>query len=257
MEQSARFASRKRHLIAGNWKMNGLLEDAQQFATDLNDNPAPDHVEVALMPPFTLLYCMSETLRQKGIQLGAQSVYFEKSGAFTGSVSAMMLRDIGCHYVIIGHSERRDIIGESNKIIHLKLDAAWHAGLEPILCIGEHLKEREKGKAHTVLTEQLSVLETAPADAPLTVAYEPVWAIGTGLTATPEQVTETHAFIHSELDRMGHDCRVLYGGSVKPDNTAALMACPGVEGALVGGASLQAESFNQIIQAAASVAAGA
>jgi len=256
VEQSAKFASRKRHLIAGNWKMNGLLEDARQFIDALDDNPAPDHVEVALMPPFTLLHPMAEPLRQKDVRLGAQSVYFEKSGAFTGSVSAMMLRDVGCHYVILGHSERRDIIGESDNIIHSKLDAAWNAGLEPILCIGEHLEERKTGKTNAVLAEQLSVLEAASADAPLTVAYEPVWAIGTGLTATPEQVTETHAFIHSELARMGHDCRVLYGGSVKPDNTAALMACPGVEGALVGGASLQAESFNQIIQAAASVATG-
>jgi len=256
VERSEKFTSRKRHLIAGNWKMNGLLEDAQQFVVTLDENPAPDHIEVALMPPFTLLYCMAEPLRRKGVQLGAQSVYFEKSGAFTGSVSAMMLRDVGCHYVILGHSERRDIIGESNKMVHSKLDAAWNAGLEPILCIGEHLRERESGKTHAVLGEQLSVLKAASADAPLTVAYEPVWAIGTGLTATPEQVTETHAFIHSELARMGHDCRVLYGGSVKADNAAALMACPGVEGALVGGASLGAASFNQIIQAAASVAAG-
>ncbi len=256
MGPAVKFASRKRHLIAGNWKMNGLLEDVGQFTDALNDNPAPDHMEVALMPPFTLLYCMAEPLRQKDVRLGAQSVYFEKSGAFTGSISAMMLRDVGCHYVILGHSERRDIIGESNNMVHAKLDAAWNAGLEPILCIGEHLQERENSKTNSVLAEQLSVLEAASVDVPLTVAYEPVWAIGTGLTATPEQVTTTHAFIHGELARMGHDCRVLYGGSVKPENAASLMACPGVEGALVGGASLQAESFNKIIQAAASVAAG-
>jgi len=256
MGQSVKFTSHKRHLIAGNWKMNGLLEDAHQFIAELTDNPAPDHVEVALMPPFTLLHPMAEPLREKDVRLGAQSVYFEKSGAFTGSVSAIMLRDVGCHYVILGHSERRDIIGESNHMVHSKLDAAWETGLEPILCIGEHQQEREQGKTNTVLTEQLSVLAKAGSGAPLTVAYEPVWAIGTGLTATPEQVTETHAFIHDELARLGHDCRVLYGGSVKPDNAAALMACPGVEGALVGGASLQAVSFNKIIQAAANVAKG-
>ncbi len=256
MKRTAKFTSHKRHLIAGNWKMNGLLGDAQQFIADLADNPAPDHVEVALMPPFTLLHPMAESLREKDVRLGAQSVYFEKNGAFTGSISAIMLRDVGCHYVILGHSERRDIIGESNNIVHSKLDAAWETGLEPILCIGEHQQERENGKTNAVLSEQLSVLAKARSDAPLTVAYEPVWAIGTGLTATPEQVTETHAFIHDELARMGHDCRVLYGGSVKPDNAAALMACPGVEGALVGGASLQATSFNQIIQAAGNVAKG-
>ena len=257
MGDSAPHPRRRRMLIAGNWKMNGLLEDAHQFVEQLAENPAPDHIEVALMPPFTLLHPMAEPLRKKGVVLGAQSVYFEKSGAFTGSISAMMLRDAGCHYVILGHSERRDIIGESNPIILRKLKAAWEAGLEPILCIGEHLEKREAGKTNEVLKDHLSVLAEAPEGAPLTVAYEPVWAIGTGRTATPEQVTETHAFVHEELARLGHDCRVLYGGSVKPENTEALMACPGVDGALVGGASLKAESFNQIIAAAARAAAGA
>ncbi len=257
MNQSGSFTSRKRPLIAGNWKMNGMLEEAQQFVADLGEIPSPDHVEVALMPPFTLLHPLSEPLRQKGIQLGAQNVYYEPKGAFTGSISPMMLRDAGCHYVILGHSERRDILGETNELIGKKLAAAWTAGLEPVLCIGEHLEERQDGETNAVLRRQLAVLEDAPEGAPLSVAYEPVWAIGTGLTASPEQVTETHAFIHEELSRLGHDCRVLYGGSVKPENTADLMACPGVEGALVGGASLQAKSFIQIVKAAADVAAGA
>ncbi len=257
MSQSGSYTSRKRPLIAGNWKMNGILAEAQQFVAELGENPAPDHIEVALMPPYTLLHPLSESLREKGIQLGAQNVYYEPKGAFTGSISPMMLRDAGCHYVILAHSERRDIMGEANQQIGKKLEAAWAAGLEPILCIGEHLEERQDGETNAVLRRQLAVLEDAPANAPLTVAYEPVWAIGTGLTASPEQVTETHAFIHEELTRLGHDCRVLYGGSVKPDNTAELMACPGVEGALVGGASLQADSFMQIVQAAASVATGA
>lgn len=257
MNQSGSFTSRKRPLIAGNWKMNGILEEAQQFVAELGDIPSPDHVEVALMPPYTLLHPLSESLRQKGIQMGAQNVYYESKGAFTGSISPMMLRDAGCHYVIIAHSERRDIMGESNELIGKKLAAAWSAGLEPILCIGEHLEERQDGETNAVLRRQLAVLEDAPEGAALTVAYEPVWAIGTGLTASPEQVTETHAFIHEELARLGHDCRVLYGGSVKPENTSELMACPGVEGALVGGASLQAASFIQIVKAAADVAAGA
>jgi len=256
MSQIGSYTSRKRLLIAGNWKMNGILSEAQQFIADLGENPAPDHVEVALMPPYTLLHPLAELLREKGVQLGAQNVYYEPKGAFTGSISPLMLRDAGCHYVILAHSERRDIMGEGNAPISKKLEAAWAAGLEPILCIGEHLEERQAGETNTVLRHQLAVLEDAPEGASLTVAYEPVWAIGTGLTASPEQVTETHAFIHEELTRLGHDCRVLYGGSVKPENTAELVGCPGVEGALVGGASLQATTFMQIVLAAGSVETG-
>jgi len=251
---STNYTSRKRHLIAGNWKMNGTRQESEQFVADLAENPAPDHIEVALMPPFTLLHPMANLLSEKDVQLGAQSVYCQLKGAFTGSISPLMLRDAGCHYVIIGHSERRDIMGEANELIGKKLNVSWNNGLEPILCVGEHLEERQDGETNSVLRQQLSVLEDAPQGVALTVAYEPVWAIGTGLTASATQVTETHAFIHEELTRLGHDCRVLYGGSVKPENTAELMACPGVEGALVGGASLEAESFSKIVQAAASVA---
>lgn len=248
------FISHKRKLIAGNWKMNGLLVEAMDFIAQLRDNPAPEHIEVALMPPFTLLHPLYESLKQKDIRLGAQNVYFEPKGAFTGSISPLMLRDAGCHYVIIGHSERRNIIGETNEVIRAKLHAAWEGGLEPVLCIGEQLQEREHGKTEKVLATQLAVLQDAPADAPLTVAYEPVWAIGTGRTATPKQVTDTHAFIHEELQRLGHDCRVLYGGSVNADNAGDLLACPGVDGALVGGASLKADSFSRIVEIAAEVA---
>lgn len=247
-------SSEKRRLIAGNWKMNGLLQDAGDFMEAFGANPVADHVEVAIMPPFTLLHPMSETLAKNGIALGAQNVYFEEKGAFTGSICPMMLRDAGCHYVILGHSERRSIIGESNAQIRSKLNASWLHGLEPILCIGETLEQREQGVTNHVLAEQLAVLKGAPKDVPLTVAYEPVWAIGTGRTATVEQVTETHAFVHEELKRLGKDCRVLYGGSVNPGNAKELLACPGVEGALVGGASLKADSFMEIVKAAASVA---
>jgi len=243
----------KRCLIAGNWKMNGILAEAMDFIAELRENPAPEHVEVALMPPFTLLHPLSEPLNEKGVQLGAQNVYYEPKGAFTGSISPMMLRDAGCHYVILGHSERRDIMGENSGSIRHKMDAAWAAGLEPILCIGEHLEEREAGKTNAVLKSQLAILEGMDTSLPLTVAYEPVWAIGTGKTATPEMVVETHAFIHKELHRLGKDCRVLYGGSVNAANAEALMACKGVEGALVGGASLKADSFMQIVEAAARV----
>ncbi|MDQ6996914.1 MAG: triose-phosphate isomerase, partial [Mariprofundus sp.] len=203
------------------------------------------------MPPFTLLHSMADRLAGMGVTLGAQNVYNEDKGAFTGSICPLMLRDAGCHYVILGHSERRSIIGESNAKIRSKMNASWLHGLEPILCIGETLEQREKGITNSVLAEQLAILKGAPKDKPLTVAYEPVWAIGTGVTASIEQVTETHAFVHEELTRLGHDCRVLYGGSVNPGNAAELMACPGVEGALVGGASLKAESFMEIVKATA------
>ncbi|TLS68725.1 triose-phosphate isomerase [Mariprofundus erugo] len=244
----------KRCLIAGNWKMNGLLQEARDFIAAFGSNPAPESVEIALMPPFTLLHPMSAQLAEMQIELGAQNVYYEDKGAFTGSICPLMLRDAGCHYVILGHSERRSIIGESNAQIRSKLNASWLHGLEPILCIGETLEQRERGITNMVLAEQLAVLKGAPKNAPLTIAYEPVWAIGTGVTATKEQVTETHAFVHEELTRLGHDCRVLYGGSVNPGNAEELLSCPGVEGALVGGASLKADSFMQIVKAAINVA---
>ncbi|GAV21022.1 triosephosphate isomerase [Mariprofundus micogutta] len=247
-------SSDKRLLIAGNWKMNGLLQEANDFMDAFGSNPAPEQVEVALMPPFTLLHPMSDRLAGMGVTLGAQNVYYEDKGAFTGSICPMMLRDAGCHYVILGHSERRSIIGESNAQIRSKMNTAWLHGLEPILCIGETLEQRETGVTNVVLAEQLAVLKGAPKNAPLTVAYEPVWAIGTGRTASAEQVTETHAFVHEELTRLGHDCRVLYGGSVNPGNAEELMGCPGVEGALVGGASLKADSFMDIVKAAVKAA---
>ncbi|MDX8377246.1 MAG: triose-phosphate isomerase [Mariprofundales bacterium] len=243
----------KRCLIAGNWKMNGLQAEAESFLSDMEENLSPEHVEVALMPPFTLLHPLRNLLHERGIRLGAQNVYYEPQGAFTGSISPIMLRDAGCHYVILGHSERRHIMGESNKIIRAKLDSAWKTCLEPILCIGETLEERQSGNTEQVLAEQLSVLKGFAA-APLTIAYEPVWAIGTGVTATVQQVIDTHAFVHQTLADIGHPCRVLYGGSVKPQNAAELLSCAGVDGALVGGASLKADSFSALINIAAKVA---
>lgn len=245
-----------RCLIAGNWKMNGLLSESLDFVNQLGQNPAPEHVEMAIMPPYTLLHPLSEPLAEKGVRLGAQSVFYEHGGAFTGSISPEMLRDAACHYVILGHSERRDIIGESNALILKKLNASWESGLEPILCIGEHLEEREAGTTNDVLKEQLSVLASVPAERALTVAYEPVWAIGTDKTATAEQIVETHAFVHEELTRLGHECRVLYGGSVNPGNVEEILACEGVNGALVGGASLKADSYMALVEAAARVHAG-
>ena len=241
-------------IIAGNWKMNGMLDESLAFVDALTENPNPAAVEMAICPPFTLLHPLSKPFAEKGVKLGAQSIYFEESGAFTGSISPLMVKDAGCHYVILGHSERRDIMHEDNALLRKKLDAVWKHGLEPMFCIGEHLEEREAGTTNGVLKGQLSVLEGTDASLPLTVAYEPVWAIGTGKTASPEQVSETHAFVHEELARLGRKCKVLYGGSVNPGNAESLMACKGVDGALVGGASLKAESFMEIIVAAARVA---
>ncbi|MDQ6961324.1 MAG: triose-phosphate isomerase [Mariprofundaceae bacterium] len=240
-------------LIAGNWKMNGLLSEGQALVRSISTSPLADHVEISISPPFTLLHALKEQAATKGFSLGAQDVYLQEAGAYTGEISPAMLVDTGCKYIILGHSERRHIIGESNEAIQAKLKLVWQHGLEPILCIGEKIEERENGTTNNVLVEQLAVLKNAPKDAALTIAYEPVWAIGTGLTATPEQVSETHAFVHQTLQSMEMDCRVLYGGSVNPGNAESLMGCEGVEGALVGGASLKADLFNQIISSAAVV----
>ncbi len=241
-------------VIAGNWKMNGTRAEGLAFAEALTANPNADAVEMAIMPPYTLLHSLAQPFADKGVTLGAQDVYFENNGAFTGFISTAMLQDAGCHYVILGHSERREILGEDNALLRKKLEAVWAANLVPMLCIGEHLAEREAGTTNDVLKAQLAVLEGTDANAPLVIAYEPVWAIGTGKTASPDQVAETHAFVHEELARLGRKCKVLYGGSVNPGNAESLMACDGVDGALVGGASLKADSFMAIVEAAARVA---
>ncbi len=241
-------------IIAGNWKMNGLLKESLAFVDALTANPNSDAVEMVICPPYTLLHPLAKPFADKGVTLGAENMYFEESGAFTGSISPSMLKDAGCHYVILGHSERRDIMHEGNTLLRKKLGAAWDAGLVPMFCIGEHLEEREAGTTNDVLKEQLAVLAGTDTNLPLVVAYEPVWAIGTGKTASPEQVSETHAFVHEELANLGRKCKVLYGGSVNAANAESLMACTGVDGALVGGASLKADSFMEIVTAAARVA---
>jgi len=240
-------------LIAGNWKMNGLLKEGQDLIASITSGSPKDSIEIAISPPFTLLHSLKEQAASKNFSFSAQDVYLQEAGAYTGEISPAMLVDAGCKYVILGHSERRHIMGETNEHIKAKLNIAWQHGLEPILCIGEKREERENGTTNAILEEQLAVLKGAVEGAPLTVAYEPVWAIGTGLTATPEQVTETHAFVHQALQSLNMDCRVLYGGSVNPSNAESLLSCTGVEGALVGGASLKADLFNQIIGSAAVV----
>ena len=231
--------------VAANWKMHKTVSEAVAFARALAPRVAVlDDVEIAVAPPFTAL--------------AAQNVHFEKSGAFTGEVSVAMLAELGCRYVIVGHSERRQLFGETDEIVAKKLRAVQAAGLRPILCVGELLVEREAGRTFDVLRRQLagSLAESDPARADeLVVAYEPVWAIGTGRTATPELAQEAHAYIRTRLaDRFGARAsriRLQYGGSVKPENCSELLAQPDIDGALVGGASLDPEAFSAIIRSRA------
>jgi triosephosphate isomerase len=226
-------------LIAGNWKMfKGVVETAE-FCVELRRREADfEGIDVAVCPPFTSLGVAVQVLAGTDIAVAAQNVHWEQEGAFTGEVSAPMLRELGVYGAIVGHSERRQNFGETDEGVAKRARAALEAGLSVIACVGETEAEREAGETEDVLRRQVSVLE--PEDN-LVVAYEPVWAIGTGKTATPEIAQEAHAFIKSLLD-----VPVLYGGSVKPDNAAELLGLPDVDGALVGGASLDVESFASI-----------
>lgn len=247
----------RRPLIAGNWKMNLNRSDAVALAKGLADASTPDNVDVLVCPSNVYLDAVSAAASGSKVALGAQDVYFESNGAFTGETSTDMLSDIGCSFVILGHSERRNVIGESDELINKKVKAALAAGLTPVLCVGELLEERESGKTMDVVTAQFdgSLAGLSDADVQKTViAYEPVWAIGTGKTASPEQAQEVHADLRKLLaDRYNQQTadtvRILYGGSVKPDNAAMLMSQPDIDGALVGGASLKPDSFTAIINA--------
>jgi len=243
--------------IAGNWKMNKTIKEARELAAavvrasiDLAGS------EIVLCPPFTALYEVAKTIEGSPVQLGAQDIFWEDSGAFTGEISGQMLRDAGCQYVIVGHSERRQIIGESDDIVNWKLKAALRNELHPILCIGETLEEREKGltlqRIQAQLDQALKNLNREEV-AKIIVAYEPVWAIGTGRNATPDQAQEAHHYIRQILaERYGEELAscaiILYGGSVKAENAASLAEKEDVDGFLVGGASLEAESFAKIIK---------
>jgi len=243
-------------MIAGNWKLHKTLDEATALVKELIPAVAEnDKVEIVVAPVYTALSKVAEVITGSNIKLAAQNCYPEPHGAFTGEVSAPLLLDVGCRYVIIGHSERRQLFGEIDESVNRKLHAAAEAGLGVILCIGETLEEREGDRMLDVLRRQvrfaLRNLSTAQM-ADLVIAYEPVWAIGTGVTASNEQAQEAHAFIRalvSELyDQETADAmRILYGGSVKPGNVDGLMTQPDVDGALVGGASLQAEDFARIV----------
>jgi len=244
-----------RKLVAGNWKMNGLKADGLALARALVLRAAagdPPECELAVCPPATLVGAVGETLRGSGIALGGQDCHAESSGAHTGDIAAVMLRDLGCTYVIVGHSERRANHGESDAQVRAKAKAARGAGLIPILCIGETLAERDAGEALDVVERQLAgSLPDGLKDEQIVIAYEPVWAIGTGRTPTTDDVAAVHARIRKILkDRVknGAGARVLYGGSVKPANALELLGVANVDGALVGGASLNAADFWAIAQ---------
>jgi triosephosphate isomerase len=247
----------RRILIAGNWKMHKTIGEALELVEGLlSIFSSPPKCEVAVMPPFTALYPVSQTIKGSFVKMGAQNVYWEKEGAFTGEISPRMLKDIGCAYTIVGHSERRHIFGEPDGWIADKAVALQGVGVVPVICVGERLEEREAGKAKEVVASQLKGSTKGVSwglDALPVIAYEPVWAIGTGKTATPETAQEMHSFIREWLsDAQGNDVtqrvRILYGGSVKPENAKGLLSQEDIDGALVGGASLNAQSFAGIIR---------
>jgi triosephosphate isomerase len=251
----------RKPFVAGNWKMNMNSQTSVELAKSIASGSvetASQSVTVAVCPPFVYLQAVSKALSSSNIAVGAQDIYFEPSGAFTGEISASMLKDVGCSYCICGHSERRHILGESDELINRKVTAAIAGGLLPILCVGELIEERQASQTNEVVTRQvkegLAGLSAEKLQA-VTIAYEPVWAIGTGLTATPEQAQEVHDFIRRLLaqmydDKSAEEIRILYGGSVKPGNAADLMNQKDIDGSLVGGASLKADDFLAIIQAA-------
>ena len=239
----------RKALVAGNWKMNGRLDEGSALARAIAERARQPHAcDLLVCPPATLLVPIGKALAGSGVALGGQDCHAAPSGAFTGSISAEMLRDAGCSHVIVGHSERRHGCGESDADVRAKAQAGWRAGLIAIVCVGETRAERERGTAIAVVTGQLagSVPDGAAADN-LVVAYEPVWAIGTGLTPTNADIAEMHAAIRGHIPA---GTRILYGGSVNPKNAAEILALPEVDGALVGGASLKAEDFWAIAQAA-------
>jgi triosephosphate isomerase len=246
----------RRHLIAGNWKMNLRRESSLALARAIAEHRVPK-ADIAVCPPFTYLDSIANILRGSAIALGAQNASQFDDGAYTGEVSCDMLVDCGCKYVILGHSERRVVLGETDGIVNAKVLKALSAGLRPIVCVGEHLAEREAGQTFAVVRGQFErSLAGLSADQmrQTVIAYEPIWAIGTGKVATPQQAQEVHADLRKQVENrynlsVAQQSIILYGGSVKPDNAQALMGQPDIDGALVGGASLTAAGFLAIVEA--------
>ena len=249
--------STRKPLIAGNWKMYKTVSEAFETAEKLVQLVKDvDHTEVMIAPPFTALAPVSAAVKGTNVALGAQNLFWEAEGAYTGEISTGMLQSAGCTHVIIGHSERRQFFGETDDAVNKKVKAAVAAGLIPVLCVGESETERDENKTFSVLDKQVKIgleglsLEDA---ATLVIAYEPIWAIGTGKTATKEQAQDVHRYLREWIGNnysaaLADSMRILYGGSVKPGNVTALMAQPDVDGALVGGASLDAETFSKIVK---------
>ncbi len=247
----------RRPIIAGNWKMNKTVSEAVDFVLQLKALVADVRdIDIVVAPTFTALQAVSRELEGSNIELAAQDVFWELSGAYTGEISPSMLRDVGCRYVIVGHSERRQYFGEKDESVQKKIKASLAMGLNPIMCVGEALEEREAGKTFDVVKTQVKQgLEgfSQQEMEKITIAYEPIWAIGTGKTATPQQAEEVHAFIRKQMGQITHrqvseGMRIQYGGSVNPDNISDLMVQPNIDGALVGGASLRADSFSSIVK---------
>jgi triosephosphate isomerase len=254
----------RRKIIAANWKMNMTVGESDGFLdTFLLEVGDEKRVDIVIVPPFTALARVSERLNKApNVKLGAQNMHWEKPGAFTGEISAHMLRELFVRYILIGHSERRTLFGETDEIVNKKTRAALDASLKPIVCIGESLAERDGGQVEEVLSRQITggFAGFGPKElSDIVIAYEPVWAIGTGRTATPEQAQEAHAFIRRKIAEISDQptadkIRIQYGGSVKPANTAELMRQPDIDGALVGGASLEPRAFAEIVKASAVLA---
>lgn len=253
-------ANRERGLfVAGNWKMFTTAPEAAALIKALKVKVLNiEKVDMAVFPPFTNLSTIAELLKGSAIKFGGQNLHWEEKGAFTGEISAAMLLSVGCEFVLIGHSERRQYFGETDDTVNRRLQRALAAGLQPIVCVGETLAQRQTGDTQRVLETQVRgafKAITAEDFGRVTIAYEPVWAIGTGVNATPQQAQEAHVFIRSLLrdlysENLANACRIQYGGSVKSSNAAELLQQPDIDGALVGGASLEAEGFAAIIKAA-------
>ena len=249
----------RKPIVAGNWKMNKTLEESEALATEVRNAVANlSGVDVVICPPFTALDRVAKALEGSTVELGAQDIHWEAEGAYTGEVSAQMLLTCGCRYVILGHSERRTYFGETDTTVNQKLTASLGSDLNPIVCVGETLEERESEVTEKVIRRQVTGayegLSSENAGRTV-VAYEPVWAIGTGLTATPEQAEDVHRVIRSQLSELysvelGDSIRIQYGGSVKPENAAELFGQPDIDGGLIGGAALDAASFAAIVGAA-------
>jgi len=246
----------RRPIIAGNWKMHKTIQESVELVSTLKRNLlGVHHCEIVVCPPFTSLIVVKEVIDGTNIVLGAQNMFWEKKGAYTGEISPEMLVSVGCKYVIIGHSERRQYFHETDETVNKKMLSAFASGLIPIVCVGETLQEREKNITFQVIEKQVKIgLANIPSNKveSLVIAYEPVWAIGTGKTATPEQAEEVQAYIRAIYSEMygsipAENIRILYGGSIKPENISELMKQKNIDGGLVGGASLDADSFTKIV----------